>query len=939
MADLSKLSQADMQAIASRNFDALSDEGRRIAFSDMPVAQQEQEPEDEVSAIRRFQYGFEKTKSDVGLLYRSMQVNNGFGQLKLTGTGIDYIPAEEAFGESFVNAPDEVKAAVLEKIEERRLEREYPELADQEGVGGFAGFAGTLAGALFSPTTFIPFGAAGKVGYKTLATAGGLFGLEYNVLDQLASTAKVDVKQAALATGVGAVATPVTAKAFSLLGSGVQKALLKRSSPVKKLEADEVMYEAQAAIHEHALSPEGANATADDFIKIVQSRLGLDKDTLAEYQAISDVTIKIPGARSRAQKLLTEEQSARTAYTDAGAVRTGLRDYAGIVSTEVSKISEDVGAALKRHDGLVHTTQGKYLKQAEPFLNFARKLPAKTATQLTRHLINGEADAARGLAARISADGAKIIDDTYDLLRDMFKYQTDAGVILGKLDNFFPRKTKDYKQFLKEIGKEFRDPIELELGKRAKKEGLNSIYELPLLEFEDVVTNVMRVRPKGAFSNKASSRAGRKLAEVDDSLIGQYKSADNALIDYIADTVSFVEKRKFLGELAPTKGVRKIDLSDSVEKLIARQLATKAISEKDVPKLTELLTARFGMGERSSSAGTNIAKNLIYQATLANPMSALTQIADVGMSVFANGLVPTVRALLGKRDIKARDLNLTSMISSEMGTVGKMAKFLDFTFTWSGFKLIDRIGKETLVNAAYLNSRKLANTTAGVNKLRKKYGKIFGDEFDSLVTDLKAGNMTDNVYLMASTELSNFQPTALSEMPLRYLQADKGRVFYALKSFTLKQFDVMRREIVDEFAKGNTDLATKKLLGYMLVLPLAGATVQETKDFISRGDEISIDDMPDQYVKNIFKIMGTSQWMIENKLAQGKITAAVGEVVLPPVSLFDGLAEDVIKLAKGELQGKDSEILARIPILGALFQSFMLGARDQRRLEDIMKGD
>jgi hypothetical protein len=51
------------------------------------------------------------------------------------------------------------------------------------------------------------------------------------------------------------------------------------------------------------------------------------------------------------------------------------------------------------------------------------------------------------------------------------------------------------------------------------------------------------------------------------------------------------------------------------------------------------------------------------------------------------------------------------------------------------------------------------------------------------------------------------------------------------------------------------------------------------------------------------------------------------------------LADDVMKLAKGELRGKDSEILSRIPVLGALFQSFMLGAREDRRREDIMRGD
>ena len=37
-------------------------------------------------------------------------------------------------------------------------------------------------------------------------------------------------------------------------------------------------------------------------------------------------------------------------------------------------------------------------------------------------------------------------------------------------------------------------------------------------------------------------------------------------------------------------------------------------------------------------------------------------------------------------------------------------------------------------------------------------------------------------------------PINSTEMPLKYLKHPNGRVFYMLKTFTIKQFDVMRRD-------------------------------------------------------------------------------------------------------------------------------------------------
>jgi hypothetical protein len=306
------------------------------------------------------------------------------------------------------------------------------------------------------------------------------------------------------------------------------------------------------------------------------------------------------------------------------------------------------------------------------------------------------------------------------------------------------------------------------------------------------------------------------------------------------------------------------------------------------------------------------------------------------MSVFANGLMPTIRSLLGKKAIRLSDLGLDSIISTEFGSVGRLARFLDNTFYWSGFKLIDKLGKETIVNAAYRKFTKMSKSANGVDSLRKRFGNMLGAEFKSTIDDLRSGNITDNVKMMMFSELTNFQPVSLSEMPLKYLQNPNGRIFYALKSFTIKQLDVMRREIVQDFAKGNTKEASKKLLGYITIIPLSGATVQEVKDFISRGNEITVDDIPDQYITSLVKTMGSSRYVVENYIKEGKITPAIGEMVLPPVSLIDALGEDLSNLLKGDLTAKESNALSRVPVFGRLVQDILLGAREEKRISDIL---
>ena len=57
--------------------------------------------------------------------------------------------------------------------------------------------------------------------------------------------------------------------------------------------------------------------------------------------------------------------------------------------------------------------------------------------------------------------------------------------------------------------------------------------------------------------------------------------------------------------------------------------------------------------------------------------------------------------------------------------------------------------------------------------------------------------------MLLYSRLLDFQPVALSEMPEYYLKAGNGRVFYMLKTYTLKQMDVFRKEVWHTMKNGD----------------------------------------------------------------------------------------------------------------------------------------
>ena len=70
MADLSQLSQEDLVSLQNRNFDSISEEGKRIIQAIQLPQPEAEKPEEEASAFKRFAYAYESADTDIGNLAR-----------------------------------------------------------------------------------------------------------------------------------------------------------------------------------------------------------------------------------------------------------------------------------------------------------------------------------------------------------------------------------------------------------------------------------------------------------------------------------------------------------------------------------------------------------------------------------------------------------------------------------------------------------------------------------------------------------------------------------------------------------------------------------------------------------------------------------------------------------------------------------------------------
>jgi len=905
----------------------------------------------EPSTLRKLEYGFASARTDIGNLGDILESYIPLGT---------FFNPTETYGEEFMQMNPEQRRQFLYDRRQAMIEKEYADVIAANEQDSLSAKVGNFAGSIFSPTTLAPIGQ----GYKAVAATSALLGAEYDALDQFMKKGEVDPVQTATVaglSGVGGVSTIFAGRQAKNLYNKIRTKRATAKAPDIKAADQKV-----DIINEAAVKAVDQGVPENQLPQYIKDTTGFSGEEITEALALSSKPPVIPTIN----EVKMAKELGDNGLDTVNRINKGfLHDLWQPLADRIETVSPNIALRLRNLDRKFHQDTAKRLQRIEPFTKVFKKLDASDQRLAKRYLLNGDFDDAAKIFNKVPEGASSfkevrnVLDEMYDELSGPAGYKN-----LTKLPNYFPRNVNDLDGLFASLGKDKLNIFEQALKNRAKTltaaarkeraKQLNvkvedlpdnqkvtiTVEDLSRVEKDKILNNIARgvTAPYGVSTGGLGATKARKIASLSDDQLDFYDDPLKGLADYIRSGTNNIQKRQFFKGSAVEEG-EVLNLDKSVGRLIDDEI--KGLSPTDADLLKELITLRFTTGEKGASQTIQAIRNATYAFKLANPVSALVQAQDLGTAVWVNGFRNTLKSLVGGkggRRITMDELGLDQVLAEEFANERVMAKSLHRLFTYSGFRHMDKFGKNVLINSSLRKAEKLAGTTKGVQKLKEQYGKAFGEEFTALVSDLQNGRVTDNVKLYLWNELAKVQPISLSEMPAQYLKAPNGRVVYALKTFMLKQLSNMIRRTRGEWQKGNKKEAVKNAVSFLLTVPTAGIGADAIRETISgKGFDLQDKEFSDRYFNNVLKLFGASEYMAE-KASEVELGEALGGInfFLPAISTIENIGQSIVDtVAEGEI---DQEVFKELPIAGKLYYMWLGGGiekENDKRIERYLKGE
>ena len=463
-----------------------------------------------------------------------------------------------------------------------------------------------------------------------------------------------------------------------------------------------------------------------------------------------------------------------------------------------------------------------------------------------------------------------------NLVDKVYNETVSLGTEMGKIDNYYPRSVKDINGLWDMLGVEEKTEFERALNKKEKELGRQLTKE----ERAGFMDSFLRgYIPRG--DGKPGHTKGRNINLVTRDMLPYYEKPYDAMLDYI---------EMFSKSNSISRAFGKGNPNESIGAWVDEQLVRGNIKPGQVDEVKELITQHYAPSKGLGNFGVNL-KNSTYILTMANPYSALTQIGDQTWSMIETGITRTlyndVKALLGISEVKLEDLGINKMMH-ELRTKNRSGQLVSDFFTMSGLTTIDRLGKEALINGTLQKYRELANTGEydgflkdwKTDKDLSRLDEYFTpEEKTQLWEDLQSGEVTPVVQKLLLNVIMDWQPIADSEVPLAY--KDKP-LWYQLKTYTIKQVNATKDNLIDDITKHSKNLKNSKteeerkknkelleqsvvaFFTAMATFMMINGTADVSKDALA-GRDI---DLTDIAIEQLYKIPGGSryiQWQIKDR--------------------------------------------------------------------------
>lgn len=636
---------------------------------------------------------------------------------------------------------------------------------------------------------------------------------------------------------------------------------------------------------------------------------------------------------------ISEQETGLVSNKQAGKVSIFFKDFGvGIervltpISTRIKAIDERLFNRFRRFEFNLKRAVIADHDDILPFLKSIQKLDKDTWIALDLAMKNGDEGVIHEIA--VANNITEELAAVEKVLDDIFDRAVAVGMDIKYRWDFFPRRVKDVAGLLDHLrGTEYWSVIQEAITNKEKRLDKSLTNEERIVVVNQLLKgfNVegLSLAKKGVFKE-------RSIEKITVEINQYYETSDQALLSYIAIANDAIETSRLFGRGQDIDGASNID--DSVGFFVNDMVNKGQISTRQANVLKEIFHARFNSGRMGYIASA--IRDLSYIDVMGSPLNAITQIGDLATSLYNAGVIRTAialpRAVVNKSKVNLKDVGVEH-IAEEFASGSFTSQAVTGVFKATGLHKIDSIGKLVLVNSAF--SKFTSQAKKGNKKLLSDLDLMFEGEAGQVRQDLIDGNITENVRFMLNNKLLDMQPMAKSEMPQYYLTNGNLKILYMLKTFTIRQLDIYRREVFSQLNKarktGDPVLAAQamgnlvRLAGFWIVM---GSSADYMKDWLRSffdGDEI---EEPEDYVlDNILKAFGFSRYQL-NMVAKTSPIEVGQQMFLPPAKFFINVSKDFRSAgSKKGLDANNSRSIRSIPIGGELYYFWFGGGRGSQK--------
>jgi len=581
------------------------------------------------------------------------------------------------------------------------------------------------------------------------------------------------------------------------------------------------------------------------------------------------------------------------------------------VSGRLQRISRPLAQRLRRFEFDLGVAIKDDLEKVTPFMEGFKRMSKEDAQTLDLALKNGDVETRNTVLDAYNLREA--FSAVIEVLNETRKRGEAAGYDIGEIEDYYPRRVIDYEGLRQFYAGDATVDGEIdraitEAAKKARADG----RELTREERIEVVNRTLQ------RVNRAASKPGNFKGRVTDIVSVDasqfYADSATALIGYIESTNKAIEQRRFFGKYAieqdgaTDESSKVLAMDASIGGLVDGLIADGLITPAQQEQVVAILSARFNYA--ASSGKIQAFKTLGYMTTMGQVTSAITQFGDLMFSLYESGafntMVAGTKAAVRQSNVTVKGHLGLENVAREFDTdITTLSKLLDGVFTITGLRYIDMVGKETLINARFRQISQQAKKGKISQKTAQLLETTFGQEKAAeVLEDFAEGIINDDTVFAVYSVLADYQPISLSEYPQGYLENPNGRVFYMLKTFTLKQLESFRREGLDDIVNGNLQ---QKASGFRRLLHLAGLfylgniPVDWIKDWLMGRDP----QLEDIMVDNLFKLMGISRWHVWNFRYRKNPLEFAMQLAMPAAPFLTYPLLDIEMAAKQIAEGED----------------------------------